>query len=238
MFTPEARPPYDPEVNEPHRVQLGRGRSGALHLSQSKRLMIGAVLGTCVGTATAFATPWQAALLSGWDAAALVIVLSLWVVLPALDGAMTEATASREDMSRANGDLIVLAASVVSLVGVILTLIAVKHTAGALKAIMTSIAVLTVLLSWLTVHTIFTLRYAHLYYTEPNGGVDFPDEDHPDYLDFAYLSFTVGMTFQVSDTDISSRAIRRTITRHALLGYVFGTIIIGVMINIVAGLVQ
>ena len=200
--------------------------------------MIGAALGVCVWAATAFVLPWQATVLSGWDAAALVMVLSLWVVLPALDGTMTEAAASREDMSRANGDLIVLAASVVSLVGVILTLIAVKHTSGALKATMTSIAVLTVVISWVTVHTVFTLRYAHLYYTDPNGGVDFPDEDHPDYLDFAYLAFTVGMTFQVSDTNISSRAIRRTITRHALLGYVFGTVIIGVTINVVAGLVQ
>ena len=95
-----------------------------------------------------------------------------------------------------------------------------------------------VVVSWITVHTLFTLRYARLYYDGPEGGIDFQSDDLPDYLDFVYLAFTVGMTFQVSDTNISDRRIRRAITRHALLGYLFGTVIIGVTINVVGGLIS
>jgi uncharacterized membrane protein len=83
------------------------------------------------------------------------------------------------------------------------------------------------------------LRYAHLYYTEPVGGIVFADLDaSPDYLDFAYVAFTVGMTFQVSDTGIAKRAIRRSVIRHALLSYLFGTVVVGVAINVVGNLIR
>jgi uncharacterized membrane protein len=170
--------------------------------------------------------------------AALLFVISIWMFIPALDGEMTKLTARREDLSSINDDFVVLAASVISLVGVVLSLVAAKHTSTALKAWMTTIAVVTVVISWTTVHTVFTLRYARLYYDAPEGGVDFNGESHPDYLDFVYLAFTVGMTYQVSDTNVSDRSIRRAITRHALLGYVFGAVIIGVTINVVGGLIQ
>lgn len=196
------------------------------------------VIGVIVGVVVARFAPWQMAVLGGWDITAIVIVASIWMFIPVLDGEMTKSTAKREDVSRASDDFVVLLASVVSLVGVILTLFAAKSASGGLKAWMTSVAVGTVAVSWFTVHTVFTLRYAHLYYDEPDGGIDFNEDACPDYLDFAYLAFTVGMTFQVSDTDISSRTIRRAVTRHALLGYVFGTVIIGVTINVVGGLIQ
>ena len=96
---------------------------------------------------------------------------------------------------------------------------------------------LTVLLSWSLVHTLFALRYARLYYADGAGGIDFKNDDAPDYADFAYVAFTVGMTFQVSDTDIQLRGIRRTVLGHALLAYVFGTVIIAVTINVIAGFV-
>ena len=79
--------------------------------------------------------------------------------------------------------------------------------------------------SWFAVHTVFTLRYAHLYYLE-DGGIDFHDARDPSYADFAYMAFTVGMTFQVSDTDVTSRRIRASVFRHALLSYVFGIAVI------------
>jgi uncharacterized membrane protein len=86
------------------------------------------------------------------------------------------------------------------------------------------------------VHTIFTLRYARLYYTGRDEGVDFNQDDPPSYADFAYLAFTVGMTFQVSDTQITHHAMRAAILRHALLSYLFGTVIVATTINLVAGL--
>jgi uncharacterized membrane protein len=154
-------------------------------------------------------------------------------MIASLDGQSTERIATREDDSRAAVDVILLLASVASLVGVVAGL---AHDGGKVSTL-TVVAIVTVVLSWLTVHSSFTLRYAHLYYIEPIGGISFGNDQDPDYMDFAYLAFTIGMTFQVSDTEISERAIRRTITRHALLSYLFGTVIVGVAINVVGSLI-
>ena len=111
------------------------------------------------------------------------------------------------------------------------------HSHGGLKALLIGIAVLSVTLSWAAVHTVFTLRYAREYYGgKPGGGIDFNGEDAPDYLDFAYTAFTIGLTFQVSDTNLTSKRIRRIALRHAILAYLFGAIIIGLTINVVATL--
>ena len=85
-------------------------------------------------------------------------------------------------------------------------------------------------------HTVYTLRYVHLYYLE--GGIGFHNEQAPDYGDFAYVAVTVGMTYQVSDTDLKSRKIRTVALRHALLSYVFGIAVTAITINVVAGLVR
>jgi uncharacterized membrane protein len=92
-----------------------------------------------------------------------------------------------------------------------------------------------VAVSWFTVHTIFTLRYAQLYYRPPPGGVNFHD-DSPCYRDFAYLALTIGMTFQVSDTDLKSTDFRSTALKHALLSYLFGSVILAAAVNLIAGL--
>ena len=95
----------------------------------------------------------------------------------------------------------------------------------------------TVVLSWTLVNTVFTLRYAHLYFSVRSAAVDFGEVDRPDYRDFAYLAFTIGMTYQVSDTDLRDRHIRRTVLFHALLAYVFGVVIVAAGINLIAGVV-
>ena len=97
---------------------------------------------------------------------------------------------------------------------------------------MAALSVASVALAWATVHTLFTTRYARLYYTGPDGGIDFNEADPPRYADFA---FTIGMTFQVSDTDLGTNEVRRTALRHALLSYVFGAVVIATTINLVAG---
>ena len=219
-------------------ADLPRWREAALALSQRARLLAGGALGMAAGAGAALAAPWQLAVLVGWNVAAIVLVGPVWAFVPRLDGSATRAAAAREDLSRRTDDLIIIVASLISLIGVIVTLIEANRSSGILRALLIGTAVLTVVSSWIVVHTLFTLRYAHLYYDSPVGGIEFPDEDQPDYLDFAYLAFTIGMTFQVSDTNVSKRTIRRLITRHALLGYVFGTIIIGVTINVVASLVR
>ena len=84
-------------------------------------------------------------------------------------------------------------------------------------------------------HTVYLLRYARLYYSPPEGGIDFDDEP-PDYVDFAYLTLTIGMTYQVSDTDLTAKRTRRTALHHALLSYVFGAVILAITVSSVAGL--
>ena len=94
---------------------------------------------------------------------------------------------------------------------------------------------MSVVLSWATVNTVFTLRYASLYYLE-GGGINFNDDRQPDYGDFAYVALTIGMTYQVSDTALAARSIRMTALRHALLSFVFVTSVVAMTINVVAGL--
>ncbi|MGZ4672057.1 MAG: DUF1345 domain-containing protein [Ilumatobacteraceae bacterium] len=211
----------------------------AVHLDQRERLLIAAPLGVAAATVIAFFLPWQLSVLVGWDVAAAFVVGSVWSFVAVLDATATRQVATREDDSRAVVDLIMVAASLVSLVGVIVGLAHARTHSGAVSSVLTGVAVLTVFLSWFTVHTLFVLRYAHLYYTEPVGGIVFADVDAvPDYLDFVYVAFTVGMTFQVSDTGIAKRALRRAVIRHALLSYLFGTVVVGVAINVVGNLIR
>jgi uncharacterized membrane protein len=210
-----------------------------VHLDQRQRLQIAAPLGGITGMATAFFFPWQLSVLAGWDAAAAFVAGSVWTFVPVLDATSTQRVATREDDSRAVVDLIMVVASMISLVGVIFGLAHARNHSGAMSSVLTGIAVLTVFLSWFTVHTLFVLRYAHLYYTTPIGGIEFADSDEPpDYMDFVYFAFTVGMTFQVSDTGVAKRLIRRAVIRHAVLSYLFGTVIVGVAINVVGNLIK
>lgn len=224
-----------------HRGPVDGAPVGAMgvHLDQRQRLLIAAPLGAVAGTTAAFFGPWQLSVLLGWDVAALFIVGSAWAFIVVLDAASTARVATREDDSRAIVDVIMVAASLISLVGVVVGLAHARGHAGAMSGVLTGVAVFTVFLSWFTVHTLFVLRYAHLYYSEPAGGIDFADKrERPDYLDFVYVAFTVGMTFQVSDTGIADRRIRRTVIRHAMLSYLFGTVIVGVAINVVGNLIK
>ena len=94
-------------------------------------------------------------------------------------------------------------------------------------------------LSWAVVHTSFALRYAGLYYAGQPGGIDFHDKTATGkYSDFAYVAFTIGMTFQVADTNLQTKRFRKTVLRHALLSYVFGVVIIAIAINVVASLAR
>jgi uncharacterized membrane protein len=146
--------------------------------------------------------------------------------------------ALREDPSHALADSVILVAAIAELASVGLILIKVASAHGGMKAFLLTIGVLSVVLAWGAVHTVFTLRYARIYYAAPDGGIDFNEKSPPDYVDFAYLAFTIGMTFQVSDTDLTSKAVRRTALRHALISYLFGAVIIGLVINVVASLLH
>jgi uncharacterized membrane protein len=117
-----------------------------------------------------------------------------------------------------------------------MVLVRAGHTNDLSKALLIGLSVLSIVLAWSVVHTVYSLRYAKLYYEGTTGGVDFNAEGAPCYIDFAYLALTIGMTFQVSDTNLQSTSIRRTALPHALLSYTFGTLIIATTINLIAGL--
>ena len=181
---------------------------------------------------------WPVALTCAWGVTALVFVTSVWMRIYPMDAEQTKAHARDEDFSRPASDLAVLAASVVSLGAIAYTVHRAGNAHGASKALLIALAVSVVALSWLTVHTLYLLRYGDVYYGDPVGGIDFNDDEPPDYHDFAYLALTIGMTFQVSDTSLTSKAMRRVAIRHALLAFLFVAVILALAINTVATLLQ
>jgi len=198
--------------------------------------MAAAVGAVASGIAAAF-LPWQATILIGWSTAATIYSARVWLVSRSMDARTTELHATSDDDSRVVADVTLLAACVASLVAVGLALVKAAQTGGAAQALFTGIAVLSVVMAWVLVHTVFTLRYGHLYY-QHRSGIEFHDDSDPTYRDFAYVAFTIGMTYQVSDTELKSRAIRATALRQALLSYLFGAVIIAMTINVVAGLLK
>jgi uncharacterized membrane protein len=208
-------------------------------LSSLMRLLIALAAGVVVAAALVIVAPWQFAVLAGWDVVAALFVGSVWLSVNRFSPDETREHATREDNSRVAAGLLLLSASVASLVGTGFDLMKAEHAHTAGRAALTVIALLTVALSWAMVHTVFALRYAHEYYTPPIGGIDFKtDDERPDYHDFAYVAFTVGMTFQVSDTDIQARRTRRSVLHQALLAYLFGAVILAVVVNVIATLLN
>ncbi len=177
------------------------------------RLDVGAAVGVLVGATVTSAGEWRYGLLLGWMAAAAVSLVWQWWVIVRMDAPTTAAHCLREDLGRKTLDLIVLAAA----------------------AAVASLGAVGLFLAGNNAHTMFTTRYARLYYVDDDGGIDFHEDSPPTYLDFA---FTIGATFQVSDTNVSRKNIRATVLRHALLSYLFGAVILAVTINLVAGLAK
>jgi len=181
---------------------------------------------------------WTVALSLGWIAVALVSSGSLWWRIRTMDPKETAAHAKAEDYTRPVSDLVALTASTASLIAIAFALVQARHESGVTKGLLIALAVAVVVFSWITVHLVYTVRYGDLYYGDPVGGIDFNEQERPDFRDFAYLALSIGMTFQVSDTNLCSKAIRRQVTRHALLSFVFGAVIVALAINTVASLLQ
>jgi len=213
--------PNDPPVN--------------LGTTATVRLIVSAVVGSVVGIGASFPMTWRVGLLLGWLAAAGLFVGWMWWRIGPMDAAATEAHATREEPSRSIADAIFTLASIASLGAVALLLLGGVSEAGG-RATQAALSFAAVACGWATVHTLYAVRYARIYYSTPRGGIDFNTNELPRYTDFAYLSFTIGMAFQVSDTNIETAAIRLIALRHSLISYVFGAGIIATMINLVAGL--
>jgi uncharacterized membrane protein len=208
-------------------------RAAAAYVPTWARLVTAALVGVVVGVAMGVPMTWQLGLPLGWSTAAAVYVVWSWATIWPMDADATASHAVREDPGRAASDIILVSAAVVSLVAVGLLLLSGSH-AGVNRDVQAGVSVASVALSWAAVHTMFAERYARLYYTGPDGGIDF--KDRPQYSDFAYLAFTIGMTFQVSDTEVASKEIRAAVLRHALVSYLLGVVVIAATINLIASL--
>lgn len=175
-----------------------------------------------------------------WDSFAITyITLSLIIFFTHSTGQIRH-KATSEDGSRFFVFMLLLVSSFASMFTVMLLMLS-KEMAGPQKLYL-PVAIAGMLLSWVMVHSVFVFHYARLYYgsstnnKQPAAGLSFPDEPEPDYLDFAYFSFVIGMTFQVSDVTINSRIIRRTALAHGLLSFVLNTFVVALTINLIAGL--
>jgi uncharacterized membrane protein len=215
-------------------VSAGSSRAGLADIRAAVATVLG--VATIVGALVAGAT-WSVAVLVGWEIAATVFLAWVGTTIVRMDAAATRGIAARED-SRVATEELVVAASVVSLVAVGFVLVAAGHAAPNRRAALTGLAVVSVLLAWAAVHVVYALRYARLYYTAPVGGITFPDDEPPDYVDFAYVALTIGMTFQVSDTELAARRTRHTALQHALLSYLFGAIFVATTVNSVAAVLN
>jgi uncharacterized membrane protein len=205
------------------------------HVSALTRVLVAFAAGVLAFGAAIARTSWQVATLTGWNVAAIVFLAWVFLSVARKDSAATAKLATMKDNSRRAANFIMIAASGASLVGVGLALIKAAGEKGATKGLTTTVASMSLALSWAAVHTVYTLRYASLYYLH-DGGIDFKHDGPPDYGDFAYVAFTIAMAYQVSDTALTTKLIRMTALRHALLSFVFGTGVLAMTVNVVAGL--
>jgi uncharacterized membrane protein len=176
-----------------------------------------------------------------WDVFAAVFIISSWIIFFTRPVSEIKKLANKEDGSKLFVMISIIISSFASMFAVLLLVISKEQPAGQ-EALTVILAVTGMVVSWIMIHTIFTFHYAHMYYftgkddTPDDEALGFPVTKDPDYIDFAYFSFVIGMTFQVSDVEINSRIIRRTALAHALLAFALNTFVVALTINLIAGL--
>jgi uncharacterized membrane protein len=209
------------------------------------------LVGILAGIIASFAMPGRALLILpggeahivlSWDVGAAVFLM-LWAVTmirtPVRD--MPKHAQAQQD-GEWTVFALTLAGIVASVVAIVIEFRDIAHLKNAARDTHLGLVIATLLVSWLTMQLVFALRYAHEYYTvsdgsgTTDGGLDFPHEPEPDYFDFLYFGMVLGMTFQVSDVDITARKIRRLATLHGFIGFIFNTVILALTVNIAAGL--
>jgi uncharacterized membrane protein len=200
------------------------------------RVAVTVLVGGVAGVITGVTYRWAYAPLVGWGVAGLTFEVWSWLSIGGMDATETRSHATRDDPSRATSDLLLLMANLASLAAVVSVIVDAGQSEGPAKAWLGGVALLSVAVSWVLVQTLYTLRYARLYYSDNPGGIDFNTTEPPRYADFAYLAFTMGMAYQVSDTALQTSAFRAVVLRHALVSYVFGSVILATTINLVVGL--
>lgn len=202
------------------------------------RLVVSVIVGVGIYWILPPDLPWlrntSTRFLIGWNIGLVLYLVSTAFVLARFDLGRVRRRAKDED----EGDVLILvltvAAAAASVVAIIAELGSVKSAAASSEKFTVAHAIFTITLSWIFVHVIFTLHYAHEYYGSGarGGGLDFPNDKQPDYWDFLYLAFCIGTTFQVSDVEITSKAIRRTVAAHGAVSFVYNVAILALVVNI------
>lgn len=200
------------------------------------RVIASLVSGAGVGVATAFPLGPAAGVLAGWGAFALINVVWVLCLVWPMGPTETHDHATVEAPGRRVARLISIVGSLVSLAAVLSVIVQAQHEPGIGEYVLAGIAVVSVATSWLLIQVDYVLRYARMYYAEPRGGIDFNQEEPPQYTDFIYFSLGLGMTYQVADTNVTTNAIRRVVIAQTALAYLFGTVILATIINLVTGL--
>ena len=205
-------------------------------IAAGTQIGVSILVGTLAALLVASFTEWGLLPLLAWDVSSLIYLAWVWLTIWPREAEQTARMAVPADPTRAVADALLLGAALASLVAVGFVLGSAASSQGAKQVLFAGLGVASIVVSWAVVHTVYTLRYARLYYTGTDGGVDFNDPAPPAYTDFAYLASTIGMTFQVSDTALETNEFRRTAVAHALLSFLFGTGIVATTINLIASL--
>lgn len=182
--------------------------------------------------------PAAAAALVGWDTGSACLLVLSWGIIGRADAEATRLRAGKEDPGRTLVYIVLLMASVVSLLAATVLVRDAHATGPRLREVVLSLCLAAVSCAWVTTHTAFTFRYAHLYYREDEegvGGVTLPGERPPTYFDFAYFAFTIGMCFQVSDVCVTSAQIRKAVLLHAVMSFAYNSVILAFVLNLVFG---
>lgn len=199
-----------------------------------------AVVAGGVATALAWNLDPATRALIGWNVGALVLLLAITHTMVTVTPTELKRIAEKEDETGSVLFILLLAAIAASLFGVVVEIGAAKNAEPGDAALFTALGISTLVLSWLTMHTLYALHYAHRYYGEdskkaPSGGLEFPkggNDGGPEYFDFAYFAFCVGMTFQTSDVEVRTRAFRKLVTAHAVLSFFYNLFILGLAVNL------
>lgn len=220
-------------------------RKPLLSLETHYRVLISLAMAAIVYFSVRHVLMTSSSILLSWMAFAMSANIMDWIIILTSHPQDMKKISTLEDSSRTMIFIIVIGASLVSLFAILFLL---KTSKGASPADVTGhvlLVISSVIVSWWLVHTIFSMRYANMYYdtdtdngeAKPMGGLQFPDDEKPDFLDFVYFGFVIGMTFQVSDVEISDKHIRRLAWVHGLISFAFNTAIVALSINVISGLV-
>jgi uncharacterized membrane protein len=210
--------------------------STPMHHRAFFRALTALAVGVITGVLVAPALGLAAALVAGWAAVCITSVIWILAIAWPMDAARTRAHATADDPGRAAARLVAVIGSIASLGAVAVVLIQTRTAGELVSYLLAGTAVVAVAASWALIQLDYMLRIAAVYYSDPVGGIDFHQSEDPMYSDFAYVSFGLGMTYQIADTDLGSNRLRRIVLAQTLLAYLFGAVILATVINLVTNL--